>query len=263
MSDTGRAHILITGASSGLGATLAQYYADLGVHRLTLMGRDAGRLDAVMERCRASGVLVTTIACDVTERASMREALVQADQDVPVDILIANAGIGGAEVLAPPSGEPTELAHKIVDINFGGMINTVTPMADRFVARQSGHIVMIGSLAGFHGLPEAPVYSASKAAVRIYGEGLRRLLSPSKVYVTVVSPGFIVTPMSTSLPFLPVFAWSAERAARRIARGIERREAEVVFPWQLRALNNVLKLLPLSAVDFILRICKPRMDTKA
>jgi short-subunit dehydrogenase len=174
----------------------------------------------------------------------MSAALSTLDSRSPVDILIANAGIGGIQALAPPAGEPLELARRIADVNLFGVINTVASLTGSLTRRGRGHIVIIGSMGGLQGLAESPVYSASKAAVQVYGEGLRRLLAPKGVRVTVVLPGFISTPMSQSLPFRGPFEWTAERAAARIAAGIERNKAVIVFPWQLRLAGRVIGWLP-------------------
>ena len=143
-------------------------------------------------------------------------------------------------------------ARKIVEVNFLGVVNTVVPLLANLCARRRGHIVIVGSMAGLQGLAESPAYSASKAAVRIYGEGLRRLLAPQGVRVTVVVAGFIATPMSASLPFPRPFEWTAERAASRIVRGIGRNEAEIAFPWQLRLAGSTAMLMPLGLRDRLL-----------
>ena len=246
------AHIVITGASGGLGAALAHRFA--ADHcALSLFGRDMARLSSVAEACRPTAEAVDIFGCDVTDGATMATTLADVDARRPVDILIANAGVGGS---APPSGEPLDLARRIADVNVLGVINTVAPLTSRLCARARGHIVIVSSMAGLQGLAESPVYSASKAAIRVYGEGLRRLLAPKNVRVSVVLPGFIATPMSGSLPFRGPFEWSAERAAARIVRGIERNEAEIVFPWQLSIANSAVGLMPLRLRDKMLGLSR-------
>lgn len=242
-------HVLLTGASGGLGSALAQALAGRG-DRVTLMGRDASRLAAAVALCQSvpSGGH-ETICCDVTNAAHMHDALLSADRDGPVDILIANAGKGGSAVLAPASGEPLDLARSIIDVNVLGVINSIAPLLERMVERRQGHIVIVSSMAARQGLAEAPVYAASKAAVSVYGHGLRRLLAPHNVRVTIVEPGYIATPMSASLPFQRPFELSAARAAELIVRGIDRGAAEIIFPWQLRWATWLLRLLPMGVVD--------------
>ena len=88
--------------------------------------------------------------------------------------------------------------------------------------------------------------------MRVYGQGLRRLLAVQGLQVTVVTPGFIATPMSASLPMPMPFLWTVERAAKRITEGIARNEAEIIFPWQFNAVSGAFALLPASAVDIVL-----------
>jgi short-subunit dehydrogenase len=110
----------------------------------------------------------------------------------------------------------------------------------------------MSSLAAYVGLPHSPLYSASKAAVRVYGQALRRLLAPSGVRVTVVCPGFVETPMSASVPGPRPLIWSVDRAAERIVRGIARNEREVSFPWALAVLGRMADILPAGFVDSFL-----------
>jgi short-subunit dehydrogenase len=242
------AHVVITGASSGLGAALARGFA-AQKKRMTLLGRDRLRLQKVADECLGVGATVNIACCDVRDASVMQDVLSGADNLWEVDTVIANAGIGGADVVVKREGEPADLARRIVEINLLGTVNTVAPLQDRFVARRKGRIVVMSSMAAFEGLAEAPMYAASKAAVRIYGHGLRRRLAPHGVQVNVVSPGFVTTPMSQSLPFSQPFPWSAERAAQRILRGISRNEPEIAFPWQLQWGVALSSILPISLAD--------------
>ena len=246
------AHVLITGASSGLGAELAFGFAARG-HALTLMGRNADRLRAVAERCREVGAAATVVCCDVRDAVTMQEALCQADDRLPFSTVIANSGIGGSEVMIREGYEPPDLARRIVDVNLIGVINTIAPLQQAFIARRRGTFVMVSSMAAFEGLADAPTYAATKAAVRIYGHGLRRLLAPHGVRVSVVTPGFVSTPMSASLPLSPPFLWTAERAARRIFSGLDRNEPEIAFPWQMKVGLALARVLPVRVVDLALR----------
>ena len=255
-------HFLITGASSGLGSALAICLAARH-HPLTLMGRNGEVLRRVADVCRRLGAPVEVLCCDVRDEKSMEQGLLSADDRLIVDVVIANAGIGGAAVLASVQGEAADLAREVIDVNLGGTINTVTPLMDRFVARRSGRFVVVSSMAAFEGLADAPAYAASKAAVRIYGHGLRRLLAPHGVDVNVVTPGFVETPMSASLPFKNPFEWSAKRAAERIVAGIERNEAEIAFPWQLRLGIAVAGCLPVSIVDRVLLHARSRLEPRS
>jgi short-subunit dehydrogenase len=182
----------------------------------------------------------------------MCNALQECDDRQPVDIVIANAGIGGEKVIVPHPGESLSAAREIIDTNVMGIANSVIPLVPRFVARGKGHIAIMSSLAAHVGLPDAPLYSASKSAARIYSHGLRRLLARSGVRVTAVCPGFVATPMSASVPGHRPFLWSPEKAAAHIAAGLARGKREISFPWQLAVLARLAGMLPDSLIDPIL-----------
>jgi short-subunit dehydrogenase len=244
-------HVVITGASGGIGRALAEHYAAPG-RLLSLTGRDQARLDAAVDACRAKGAEVRLALLDVVDARPLGDWLLASDRERPIDVLIANAGIGGAAAMPSGAGEAGPLANEILAVNMAGVINTVTPVLPLMLARGAGHLALVGSLAGYLGLPQSPVYSASKAAVRIYGDALRRRVRRHGVYVTNIMPGFVDTPMSQSLATGRPFCWSAERAARHIAAAIDSGAAQSVFPWQLRVAIAAQSLLPMRLSDFIL-----------
>jgi len=244
-------HVVITGASSGLGAALARAYAKPGV-LLTLSGRHEARLAGVAADCAAAGAGVAVAVCDVTDAQAMSAWLTTADQTRPIDIVIANAGIGGKAAVASYDGESNAGAQSLIATNTLGVINTATPILPRFVERRQGHFVVISSLAGLVGLPHSPAYCGSKAAARIYAEGLRRLMRPHGVRVTVVNPGFIDTPMSRTLPVPGAQIWSADRAARVIKSAVAKGKGELTFPWTLRLAIAATRILPHWLVDAVM-----------
>jgi len=246
-------HVLITGATGGLGQALAAHYAAPG-RVLSLTGRDAARLSAIADTCAARGAHVVSRALDITDAEALGGWIVARDEEDPIDLLIANAGIGGAAVVPPPGGESGELARRILAVNTIGAINTVTPALPRMIARRRGHIAIVGSISGSIGMAQSPVYCASKGAVQIYADGLRRLVRRHGLRVTCVLPGFIDTPMSRSLDMPRPWCWPAERAARRIAADIARGARRSIFPWQLRAGIGLQNYLPAALTDFILEI---------
>ncbi|MEX2648271.1 MAG: SDR family NAD(P)-dependent oxidoreductase [Alphaproteobacteria bacterium] len=237
--------VLITGASSGLGAALAVAYAAPGVG-LALGGRDQARLEAVAMRCRDAGAEVATASLDVVDARAMARWVVDADEALPLDLVVANAGISAGT----GRGEETaEQARRVLAVNVDGAMNTVLPVIPRMVARRRGRIALMASLAGFRGFPGAPAYCASKAALKVYGEGLRGELAAKGVGVTVICPGYVDTPMTRANGFPMPMLQDAERAAAIIKRGIERGRARVVFPWPLALAAWLAGTLPPAWLD--------------
>jgi short-subunit dehydrogenase len=244
-------HVAITGASSGLGEGLALEYAMPG-RVLSLAGRDLARLARVRQACEARGALVDTVVADVRDANAMERWLTGRDAARPIDLVIAAAGVGGSAVVTDGAPESGALAREVVGVNTIGLINTISPLSKAMMARRRGALVLVGSISGDIGLPQSPAYCASKAAVRIYGDALRRLLRPHGVHVMTVVPGFIDTPMSRSLDLGRPFCWPVEKAARRIADDIAHNRRRCVFPWQLQLAIGLQSVLPLALTDFIL-----------
>jgi short-subunit dehydrogenase len=253
-----RRHVVITGASSGIGAALAKLYSEAGGD-LSLLARDPRRLAEVAGDCRAAGSEVDVCAGDVTDADGMERWLAACDARRPVDVIIANAGLGGSFAIAGDTAEPGAVARQIIQTNTLGVVNTIAPLLPAFLKRKRGHVVIVTSMAGSLGLPDCPAYSASKAATRVYADGLRRLLVRHGIRITVVCPGFIDTPMSASLTIRRPFLWSLEDAARHIFDGITRGRREIVFPWQLRLAMGAASLLPTFAVDKLVHWLRPEV----
>lgn len=234
--------IVITGASSGIGAALARYYAGPDV-RLVLNGRNEDRLEAVAGDCRNCGAEVHTAIIDVRARDIMHQWLCNLDKRFALDLVIANAGISGGTGDGAII-EDAQQAQAIFDINLQGVLNTVDPVLPRMIERGSGQIALMSSLAAFSGWPGAPSYSASKAAVRIYGEALHGTVAGRGVKINVICPGFIKTPMTDANPYYMPFMISADCAAKNIAKGLGRNKMRIAFPWPTYAMAGLIGLLP-------------------
>lgn len=247
-------NILITGASSGLGAALALHYAAQGI-TLALSGRDPLRLSAVADQCHALGATVLKGVCDVTDRATLEKWILAVDAQAPLDLVIANAGISGGSG-GVTTGEPVAQARAIFDVNLTGVLNTLEPIIPRMKERKSGQIAIMSSLASFSGWPGAPAYSASKAAVRVYGEALRGALARGNVGVTVLCPGFVRTAMTAVNDYSMPFLMDANRAAVIMAQGLARNKARVAFPWPMALMSGLVGLLPPALAARILA-CMP------
>ncbi len=207
--------IVITGASSGIGEALADAYAAPGV-TLALTGRDRARLDTVADRCRKAGAVVIADTVNSTDRAGLAAWLLAVDAAAPVDLVIANAGISAG---TGGGVETEEQARRILAVNLDGVLNSIHPLLPAMRARRRGQIALMASQAGFRGLPGAPAYCASKAAVRVYGEALRGNLAGEGIGVTVICPGFVESRMTAVNRFPMPFLMASDAAARVIRRG--------------------------------------------
>jgi NAD(P)-dependent dehydrogenase (short-subunit alcohol dehydrogenase family) len=145
------------------------------------------------------------------------------------------------------------LASLQVRSNLLGTINTLEPLLPRMLARQAGHVAVVSSVAGLRGLPYSPGYSASKAGVRAYGEGLRAFLGRRGVAVSVVVPGFFDTPMTDRFKGDKPFLLSLDRTVAIVRRGLNRRQSRIVFPRLLALGLTLTDLMPAFAGDLILR----------
>lgn len=238
-------NIVITGASSGLGEALAKRYANPGI-TLYLHGRNAERLAEVAHDCAARGADVRTQIGDVADVSAMEKWLKDADEKTPVDLVIANAGIGAG---SGENGETPEQVRKVFDINIGGVINTVSPLIPNMIARRRGQIAIMSSFTALRGFPSAPAYSASKACVRAYGEGLRGALLPCGVEVSVICPGFVKTRMTDVNNFPMPFLMEANHAAKIIVRGLEKNKSRIAFPRRLYLPMVLVSILPVALTD--------------
>ncbi|MCP5368126.1 MAG: SDR family NAD(P)-dependent oxidoreductase [Hyphomicrobiales bacterium] len=240
--------ILVTGASSGIGRALALAYAGPGRH-LALCGRDDGRLAAVAGACAAAGAAVTARVVDVTDAAATADWIAAAEAARPLDLVIANAGVSAG---SGGRGEDAAQTRRLFATNIDGVVNTVWPALPPMRARGHGQVVLVASLAGYRGLPTAPAYSASKAAVKAWGEGLRPWLAGEGIGVTVVCPGFVESGITATNRFPMPMMMTAERAAALIRRRLARNPARLSFPWPLVLGAWLNAALPPALVDPVL-----------
>jgi short-subunit dehydrogenase len=243
--------VIITGASSGLGAGLAEAYAAPAV-TLGLLGRDRGRLAATAGRCEAKGAKVSAVAIDVADADAMAAWLGEFDRAQPVDLLIANAGTSAGPEPGSPS-EGVDSAARQIEVNLLGAINTVEPLLPAMCGRGRGRVALVSSIAAYRGLPNSPGYCASKAGLRAYAEALRPRLAPRGVGVTIVCPGFFDSPMTDRFEGPTPFLASVETAARKVKRAIDRGRRRSAFPWPLVFGLRFCDLAPAVIGDLILR----------
>ncbi len=242
--------ILITGASSGIGAALAQAYAQGGA-TLLLWGRDEARLTDIAAQCRARGAAVITQSFDLRDAAGLAALLAATDSATPIDLVVFNAGLGGTAP-ADAFAETPQAAQAIAEVNFVAPVVAANVMADAMARRGAGQIVLVGSIVESYPLPMAPTYAATKAGLRLFAESLGMRLAKHGVTVTLVSPGFIDTPMSRRVTEPKPFLISPEAAAAVIKRGIAAKAAVIVVPWQYGVMRAATNLLPRALLRWIL-----------
>ncbi|HTU17623.1 MAG TPA: SDR family NAD(P)-dependent oxidoreductase [Gemmataceae bacterium] len=233
---------VVTGAASGMGRALCQELAREGV-RLGLLDRNVEGLASLEEELRKQGAGCRRAVADVSDRQAVRSAIQTLVGELgPVDLLVACAGITAATFVDDLAIEQTEA---ILRVNLLGVIYSLDAVLPDMLARQSGHIVALASLAGCRGMPFSAAYSASKAGLMTYLESLRPPLRRRGIAVTTVLPGFVRTPLMLGAAVQPPMAMmEPEDASRHILRAIRRRSRVYAFPWSTSLVLNVLRWLP-------------------
>lgn len=247
--------VIITGASSGIGAALARCYAARGA----TLGLIARREQALRELAGALPSLTFTYPLDVTDAGALRQAARDfIDRAGVPDLVIANAGISVGTLTQEASDLP--VFERIMAVNVLGLVNTFAPFIAPMRRAGGGTLAGIASVAGIRGLPGSGAYSASKAAAITYLEALRGELRDSGIRVATVLPGYVATPMTEHNPYPMPFILTADEAGRRIARVIEAGRGYAVVPWQMAIVAKLLRLLPNRVFDAALagRGRKPR-----
>jgi NADP-dependent 3-hydroxy acid dehydrogenase YdfG len=238
---------LITGASSGIGHGLAQWFASRDVQVYAA----ARRLPQLEQLAATNPARITPVQLDVADRDATVQRVRELDVECGgLDLVIANAGVG-------PLTDGRQLdwsdVANVIDVNVAGAAATVSAVLPRMVERGRGQVVGISSIAAARGLPKGAAYSASKAFLTTYLEGLRVDLGGTGVVVTTVSPGFVRTPSTEHATHPMPFILELDDAVERIGRGIERGAPAISFPWPLVASTGLMKLLPRRLYEAIAR----------
>jgi short-subunit dehydrogenase len=249
--------VVITGASRGLGAALAERFAAPGV-RLLLVARSAGALAGVAAACTARGAAVRVAALDVRDGPALAAALAAFEAEGPVDLAIANAGTSSG---TSPDGAPesTEDAVRQVEVNLLGAMHLAGPLLPGMRARGRGTIGLVASVAAFRGLPDCAGYCASKAGLLAWGEALRAALLGTGIRICVICPGFFDSAMGDRFlgprPLRLTLDGAAERAHRALLAGRPR----AIFPAPLGWALRLLGLLPAGLADRAARLMRFRV----
>ncbi|MCB1312811.1 MAG: SDR family NAD(P)-dependent oxidoreductase [Sedimentitalea sp.] len=228
------ARIWIIGASEGIGAALARQWAAKGA-RLILSARSAGRLEALAE---SLGPGHLALPLDVSDRASLDAAAAVIDATGPLDRVVHLAALYDPGRIARL--DPARAAQ-IVTVNLTGSFH-IAQIAPPLL-RRGGQLALCGSVAGYVGLPQGQIYSATKAGVINLAESLRAELA-GRIDVRLISPGFVDTRLTRRNDFTMPALQTPEAAARAIIAGLDRRGFEVHFPRRLTLALKLLRALP-------------------
>ena len=227
--------VWIIGASSGIGAALARELRARGA-RVAISGRRAAELESV------SGGDMTVLPLDATDGKALAAGVDEAGEAMGgLDTVVWCAAYW--EQTDPKAWDSASFARH-VELNLLGFNSLLSAVLPGMVERGAGHIVGIASVAGFRGFPGGEAYGATKAAQITLLESLRASLWRSGVRVTTVAPGFVKTALTDVNEFPMPFIITAEKAARSIARGLERGQMEVVFPFRMAVAMKLARLLP-------------------
>lgn len=228
-------NVWITGASSGIGLELARLMAGDAEH-VCLSARSQDKLDQFV----ASHENSSAFALDVTDANASAAVIEKIEQSVgPIDLAVLNAGIG--ETMMVDQFDLSKVRNTM-EVNYMGVMNALSRLVPSMLERGQGHIAIVASLAGFCGLPGSAAYGPTKAALINLAETLNGELSPRGVKVTVITPGFVDTPMTADSDFPMPQLMTVEDAAQKILQGLKREDFEIAFPkglaWQMRLLKR-------------------------
>ncbi len=233
--------LLITGASSGLGRGLARWFADRGV-QVWAAARREDQLEALRDECEKTGGKVVPLRLDVADTNATLATLQRVDEEAGgLDVVVANAGVG---LVTNAKRLVWDEVDRTIQINVTGAAATLCALLPRMVERGRGQLVGVSSLAAWRGLPKSAAYSASKAFLAVFLEGLRVDLVGTGVKVTSIHPGFVKSEMTQKNKHPMPFLLETEQAVELMAAAIVRGDAEFAFPWQLSSMMRLAKVMP-------------------
>lgn len=241
--------VLLTGASSGIGEALAVAMAKRGA-TIALLARRKEMLEDLAARCEAVGGRARVFVADVTDADAVKTAAEGLRAEFGyIDIMIANAGIGGNNV--ETRALQPEAIKKVIDINLIGAFHSIYAVLQPMIDRGSGQLVAISSLAGVRGLPKSAAYSASKAGMTALFESVRLDTLDKGIDVTIIQPGFIKTPLTSGRKNKMPFLMELDDAIPLFLSAIEKKKKFAAFPWQLASVVRLGRIFPAWLYDKI------------
>jgi short-subunit dehydrogenase len=241
---------LITGAGNGIGRALALELAGKGTAVAAVDIHEDG-LRTLERELAARKVCMAWRVADVTDAAGLKAKTAELESELgPIDLLIANAGIGSETSALRYDAAATA---RIIGVNLIGVSNSLAAVLPGMLERKCGHVVAISSVASYRGLPRMLAYCASKAGVNALMEGVRVEVTEHGLYSTTICPSWIRTALTTQIDLPMENLLEPDEAARLIVRAIERRLAFYAFPRKMDRRLRLLRWLPLSWQDALIR----------
>lgn len=250
--------VAITGASGGIGAALLKAYAASGT-RIYACARNEKNLEANAQAARMYGAEVICETFDVRDDQKLLDWIDRVVGEGDLDVLLINQGVSASYQTTEKGVMPEENDDMLREIEVNARADllaanqAVRRMIERKVPEHHFQLGLVSSMASFTGLSSSPGYSASKACVRVFGEAMRRLVVCHNIGVTVICPGFVVSPMSERFVGEKPLMVSAEVAADRIRRAMDANRAMCVFPKILRLGIALLPFLPETLQQYALK----------
>jgi short-subunit dehydrogenase len=238
--------VWITGASTGIGASVARQLASQGV-TVACSARSADTLAALA----AGNNNIKPYVLDVTDEAAVASCFQNIERDLgQVDMIMAGAGTYTAVTL---DDFQTSAFKRMYEVNYLGVINVLAAVIPTFRKRHSGHISWIASVSGYRGLPKAAAYGPTKAALINLAESLKEELAQDGVTISVINPGFVKTPMTAQNEFPMPFLMDVEDAARVTIAGLQKQKFEVAYPGRFVAILKFARVLPYAWYFWLIR----------
>ncbi len=249
---TRRTNVLITGASSGLGAGMARILAAKG-HSLALTARRVDRLEALRDELLADhpDIQVVVHALDVTDHDQVFTVFRQAIADLGgLDRVVVNAGLGKGGRIGTGRFEAN---RQTAETNFVAALAQCEAAMEHFYERQAGHLVLISSMSAMRGMPSSmATYAATKAGLAHLAEGIRSDLIGRKghdIAVTTLYPGYIASEMNEGIEQEARLMVDTETGCRALVKAMDREVVDAAVPaWPWAPLGQVMKHAPLSVV---------------
>jgi short-subunit dehydrogenase len=234
----------VTGAGKGIGRALALRLAARGF-AVAASARTGADLESLAAEADGLAGSIFPFALDVADAAAAVAAVDQIERVIgPLDLAILNAG---THQPLSANNFNADVFRTLVDVNLMGTVHCLAAILPGFIARRSGRIAVVSSVAGYLGLPTAAAYGATKAALINMCEALKPELDQAGVALTLINPGFVDTPLTRRNDFPMPFLISTDEAVDHIMRGLDRGAFEIVFPWRMALAMKLLRSLPYSA----------------